>query len=373
MACSNCFNGCAEIVSDQCVKYTGANVPELGISNGDTLAAVENALATHLVSVMSGTGVTFDFDPSIFCTVVQNHLPTCCSDITLVQIITALIQASCDLEAQAVIVANDLYNLEAPYTVDCLSGVVSTSGTHDILQAVINSLCAIDDSIVALALDVSTNYVKIADINDYIQAYIDGSSSTLVKNKMVPYTAVEYYGSLSYFDISGAGIGDWVNIYLCNGQNGTPDKRGRVGIGATSMGATAFNPAVDPGIPGNPTYNLGTTQGANTVVLDATQIPSHVHTATSTAVSTDHSHFMVNTSAAGTLTTVTPLADSYDTGSGDDDYSLKGATSGVANLGKTSNNKSDVTVSTTVAPTGGGLAHSNIQPVLSCYYIIYIP
>ena len=37
MSCSNCFNGCTEIISDQCVRYTGFNIPALGISNGDTL------------------------------------------------------------------------------------------------------------------------------------------------------------------------------------------------------------------------------------------------------------------------------------------------------------------------------------------------
>ena len=41
MSCSNCFNGCAEITSDKCVKYTGADIPALGISYGDTLLHVE--------------------------------------------------------------------------------------------------------------------------------------------------------------------------------------------------------------------------------------------------------------------------------------------------------------------------------------------
>ena len=48
---------------------------------------------------------------------------------------------------------------------------------------------------------------------------------------MVPYTVVEYYGPLTYFDNTGAGQGDWDRIFLCNGLNGTPDKRGRVAVG----------------------------------------------------------------------------------------------------------------------------------------------
>lgn len=371
MACSNCFNGCAEIVSDQCVKYTGEDVPALGISNGDTVSAVENAIITNLISVMNGTGIKFDISEADMCTVVRNYLPTCCADLTLVDVITALVKATCQIEAYVVGLANSFSSLESSYNVGCLS-VSGNSGTHSVLQATIDFLCSVNANLAALALDVSTNYVKIEDINSYIEAYINGSSSTLIKNKMVPYTVVEYYGPLSNFDISGAGIGDWVDIYLCNGQNGTPDKRGRVGVGATTMGSTPFNSAVDPAIAGNPTYAIGATAGANTVTLSVSEIPSHTHSATSTATSTDHFHYMVNTAGGGTLSTTTPLADNFD-GAGDDDYQLKGATSGTANLGRTSSSKSDVTVSTTVAATGGGLGHSNIQPVLACYYIMYIP
>ena len=54
MACNNCFNGCAEIVSDKCVRYTGADIPTLGISKGDTLASVEAALATFIQNIITG-------------------------------------------------------------------------------------------------------------------------------------------------------------------------------------------------------------------------------------------------------------------------------------------------------------------------------
>jgi hypothetical protein len=50
MSCTNCFNGCSEITSDKCVKYTGADIPALGIQNGDTLEFVEQTLAQFLIS-----------------------------------------------------------------------------------------------------------------------------------------------------------------------------------------------------------------------------------------------------------------------------------------------------------------------------------
>ena len=35
--CQNCYNGCTEIVSDKCVKYTGPNLPCTGINKNDAL------------------------------------------------------------------------------------------------------------------------------------------------------------------------------------------------------------------------------------------------------------------------------------------------------------------------------------------------
>ena len=42
--CTDCYNGCTEIVSDRCVKYTGIDVPVLGIQTGDTLSHVEESI-----------------------------------------------------------------------------------------------------------------------------------------------------------------------------------------------------------------------------------------------------------------------------------------------------------------------------------------
>jgi microcystin-dependent protein len=95
---------------------------------------------------------------------------------------------------------------------------------------------------------------------------------------------------LDNFSASGAGIGNWARIFLCNGQNATPDLRGRVLIGVTNgMGSTSLDSAVNPGIPGNPTYNLGSTHGSNSIILNTGQMPAHSHTATVSAVA-NHTH-----------------------------------------------------------------------------------
>lgn len=377
MGCSNCFNGCAEIVSDQCVKYTGIDVPVLGIQKGDSLSYVEQALIEFLTSTLDGTGIKIDIPSEIICEVVQKYLPTC-GDITVVDLITALIKAVCDLQEQVTAIAEDVATIEADYDVDCLSGVSSNSGTHAILQAVITKLCVLEVDLAALALDVDTNYVKKSELCSLVDACIAASTPAVTQQyqKMVPYTVVEYYGPLTNFDGSGAGLAGlgWDKIYLCNGNNGTPDKRGRIPVGAIQgVGGGALNPVVDPGNPGNPNYALLTAAGANTVTLTTAQMPSHTHVPAVVVTETPHSHFVAqNTSDAGAdLSSSLTLSRIADLG-GNFSYSLKGQSS-TANIGLTNTVSTNVAVSVTNATAGSGNAHANIPPVLACYYIMYIP
>lgn len=373
MSCSNCFNGCAETISDQCVRYTGVDVPILGIQTGDSLSYVEQALIGFLTSTLDGTGITLVIDPQIICNIVSKNLIEC-EDLTLPNVIQALIKAICELDERVTAIEADLAALEGSYDVDCLEGVNSGSGTHAILQAAINKICGLEVDLTALALDVDTNYVKLADLNSLIAAYLASvGTSTKYYNRMVPYSVVEFYGSISgKFDASGAGLGDWEKIYLCNGNNGTPDKRGRVPVGATTgMGGGPLNPAVDPAVAGNPAYALLGVAGANTVTLSPTQLPPHSHSATNTVAVTNHTHFTSVTGTQVGLTSTTPVVQTATYG-GNTSYSLSGAV-GTANIGVTSENKSDVTVDTVIGSTGGGLAHTNYQPGLGCYYIMYIP
>jgi microcystin-dependent protein len=373
--CSNCYNGCTEIVSDRCIKYTGIDVPVLGIQTGDSLSYVEQALITFLTSTLDGTGVKIDLGDTVVCNLVQQYLPTC-KDLSIVDISKALIEAACDLQEQVDDVVADIAVLNADYTIGCLTGVTASSDTHAIVQAVITKLCQVQVDLTALALNVSTNYVSIANINSYIQAYLNSiGSSTLVSNKMVPYSAVPYFGPLSYFNGTGAGTGDWVKIYLCNGQNGTPDLRGRTLVGTTTgMFGGPLDPEVDPANPANPNYVITTEVGANEVFLSSTQIPAHTHIATAVATVTPatHSHLTVSDGTAIPLNVDDPIDSGYSSG-GNLGYSLRSASDTTANLGKTNDVTIDVGVAVSNGSTGGGLGHANIQPSRGCYYIIYIP
>jgi microcystin-dependent protein len=363
--CSNCYNGCVETISDQCVRYTGVDVPILGIKTGDSLSYVEQALITFLTSTLDGTGIILPINPQIICEIVSKNLVSC-EDLSLPNVISAIIQAVCELDTRVTALEDDFAALEASYSVGCLTGVTGSSGTHAILQAVITKLCGLEVELDALSLNVSTNYVKLSDLNSLIAAYLTSvGTSTKYYNRMVPYGVVEFYGSLTgKFDGTGAGIvgTDWEKIYLCNGNNGTPDKRGRVPVGATTgMGGGSFNPAVDPGVAGNPSYALLGTAGSNTVTLSATEIPAHSHLATATVTDPGHLH---------TISYAHGEADQNEPGAYGDLMDMNGIKSS-----STSTNTAftGVSVAVSVGSTGGGLAHANYQPGLGCYYIMYIP
>jgi microcystin-dependent protein len=323
----------------------------------------------------------------VVCNLVQQYLPTC-GDLTIVDISKALIEAACDLQEQVDAIDDTLTILNADYTIGCLTGVTASSNTHAIVQAVITKLCQVQVDLTALALNLSTNYVSVADIDSYIEAYLNSTgSSTLVSNKMVPYSVVPFFPTLAVlanFDSTGAGIGNWLKIYLCNGQNGTPDLRGRTLVGTTTgMFGGPLNSAVDPAIPGNPAYSLGTTAGVNQVTLGATQIPSHSHSSTVLSAGL-HTHYTV-VSATETAGNANSLFDgsnvsrndlgltsrAYNQSSDAFDYELTTST-GTINAGKTSENGLH-THSVTIGDTGGNLPHQNNQPATGCYYIIYIP
>jgi len=378
MSCTNCYNGCVEITADKCVKYTGLDSIPLGITSGDSLLIVEQALIEKVVSFLDGTGIDITIAPADYCALVTGYLPVG-SVFTAVELFTALVKAACDLQTQVTAVAADIATLNGDYTVDCLSGVTSTSDTHEIVQAIIDKVCATDVALAALALDVDTNYVKLADLNTLIAAYLATLTPGTVqfKDRMVPYSVVEYYGALTNFDPTGKGLTaeGFTDVYLCNGNNGTPDKRGRVGVGAiVGVPGGVLAPAVNPSTPGNPNYSILGVDGANVVTLTSSQIPSHTHVATTVVTDPGHYHYMFT----DTVTTSSALVNSTDNVSRARDFDgvfsyTMGPSSALSTLGRSEAKTTGITASVSNANTGDGTSHTNIQPVLACYYIMYIP
>lgn len=363
MSCESCYNGCVQTVSDECVRYTGINYAALGVETGDNLVSVEQAIMNALVPLLSGEGDAIALN--ISCPIVDLYLPAHTPNTQ--ELFTATVSAICSLQAQIFTIDDVLTILNANYTIGCLTGVTASSDTHAIVQAIINKLCLTVTDLAALTLDVDTNYVKLADLDALIAAYIasqSGGGSNQQYLKMVPYVAYEYYGSLTNFDGTGAGLNSagFYKVYLCNGLNGTPDRRGRVGVGAIqNVPGAPLDAAVNPANPGNPNYAIFNTAGANTVTLITSQMPSHSHVATATSIGTispnPHSHTI-----------------SYLNKGGGDGSNVIGSQVS-SNIKNTSSVSLTVDISTSVTNTntGGGAAHANIQPVIAAYYIMYIP
>ena len=375
--CSNCYNGCTEITSDKCVKYTGVDVPLLGIQNGDSLSFVEQALITFLGSALDGTGIQPVVSPSDICPVVQANLDEC-NPLSLNNYLVGIIRTICELNDQVESLSQSgNSNKEAAYSVECVSGVSDNTSTRDVLQQTIIKLCEVEQSLNTFITDVTTNYVQIVDINTYIENYLKSDpSQNLISNRMVPFSAQPYFGQLNVFDSSGAGIGIWDRIFLCNGQNGTPDLRGRVPVGSTSMGNTTMDIEVDPALAGNPTYDLNNRVGTNSITLQLAQIPSHTHSASvvTSITPADHCHYTMNVSSNSESNP--PTATNYllqgKAAGGNTSYSLRG-TSSIANIAKTDDVTLSASSTPTIQPVGGGVPHDNFQPGLGSYYIIYIP
>lgn len=379
MSCESCYNGCVETVSDECVRYTGINYAALGVETGDTLVSVEQAIMNALVPLLTGVGDEITLSEEDVCELITGFLTGGLVHNSQ-DWITALVKGECDLQEQIVAINNILDILNSDYVVGCLTGVTDSSDTHDVVQAIITKLCETVASLTALSLDVSTNYVKLSDLNTLIQAYLDSISGggTQQNSKMIPFVAYEYYGSLTNFDGTGAGISalGWDKVYLCNGSNGTPDKRGRASVGAIDgVPGGPLNANVDPAY-GNPNYALYDVNGTNTVTLTSNQIPSHTHLPSVIVNEVPHYHSLasVGTNGAGgpTLSAGGTLQVEMSEG-GNGSYRLSNSTTPIATLGETSSVSTNINVGVSISYTGGGTAHSNVQPVIAAYYIMYIP
>lgn len=370
MSCSNCYNGCSQITSDQCVRYTGIDVPVLGIKNGDSLSYIEQALIEFLVSTLDGSGIKVDLDQSFFCDIFSDNLPKC-GDLTVVDVLNTLVKTACAIQEEVIAngeaiveLQNSVSEINGSYNFpanNCLGTLPANPTTHDVVQAVVSTLCA-----TIASLD---GYVLLTELPTLIAQYLSSQSGGVTKayDKMVPYVAYEYYGPISgNFDGTGAGIGYWEKVYLCNGDNNTPDKRGRVAVGVTTgMGGGPMSSAVNPGGL-NPNYTLYSNFGSNGVQLTEAQMPSHTHanTATSTITPNPHTH-AVGTSGSDDPN---PANSIRRTSAGIDGYTTSGTSGNLLQ-------ETGLTVNTTITnvQTGSGEFHPNNQPAIGCYYIMYRP
>lgn len=351
--CKNCFDGCTIKTFDKCIRYTGEDVEDLDICNGDPLNEVLEDIITRLLSYTDGSGITVQLTSP--CTAVSNKLA---SDYTLANILQAFSDLICEHEEEIDDI-NDVVNTPYSFNTSCLT-LGANPTKDDILQATITKTCANTTAIATILAD----YVKASQLNTLIQQYLDaiddGSTSIQQNSKMVPYVAYEYYGPMSNFDSSGKGLSasGYEKVYVCNGSNGTPDKRGRVAVGANvGVPGGAMDSAVDPAVAGNYQVTTKGKLGSFKHTLTLTETAAHTH-ATSTQV--------VNLNLPGQI------------GGDNDDHNNKSrfaaGDKGYDTPGSffTLPYSFSLPASTTGA-AGGGQSHNNTQPSIGAVYIMYIP
>lgn len=363
MPCKDCFDNCDRIVSDQCVQYTGPEIPLLGVCTGDTLFKFEEEVVKKLLSFIDGTGIT-PKDLTIDCEWLEDQLGFLPKDLN--NVLQLLIDSSCTLKQlvdslSAQLADNTVFNTA------CLVGLPSNPTRDNILQAAVNMLCAMKVTVDAIP----TTYVKVSDIDSLVTNIVtnilagEPDEETPVNQfylRAIPYVAMEYYGSIGNFDSSGKGLANlgWDKMYLCNGNNGTPDRRGRVGVGALrGVPGGSMDTAVDPSSnPNNPNWALNDKYGKSYETLTLAQIPNHNHTITDPG----HKH------------NIDGVTGGDDNNNNNTSRFAGGDKNNEAGFFFTNTTgMSTSTTGITIASTGGGQPHNNVQPSIAALYIMYIP
>lgn len=345
MSCTDCFNNCADRqTTDRCVQYTGVDIPILGICNGDSLYQVEVIILDTLQELATGQGILLS-DVTIGCSFLTDILDG--EDKTLVNLIQMLITAGCSLRAMVQILQDEI---DTPLVISapCLTLPVNPT-RDDILSAIVTRLC----SLTTIVTTIQSDYQPASTLCAAVSACI-ASATTQEYTRMPKYCPIPYVGVLSVFDSTGKGLSafGYDKVYLCNGNNSTPDLRGRVAIGAnTNIVGPALDAAVDPALSANAGYNFAqnTKKGTYTDTLSTAQIPAHTHGVNDPG----HTHLVANIGQF-----MRPCGSACSP-----DYEPGGG-------GLTSNAN---TTGITINSTGGNQPHNTTQPSYGVAYIIYLP
>jgi microcystin-dependent protein len=176
----------------------------------------------------------------------------------------------------------------------------------------------------------------------------------------------------TYFDATGLGVTN--NIFtgwaICNGQNTTPDMRGRMIIGTVNniQGTSPLGVDVDPLTPGVTNFSFGDIGGKQKVALAISEMPSHDHGGatgndgghTHNLTDPGHTHNMLGQNGIGGLARVR-------TGNGNTSPSV---TTDSATTGISIDSVADHAHS--INGQGGGDKHENLPTYISLVWIMRI-
>lgn len=353
MACTNCLQNCGgQSTSDQCIEYTGDDIPLLGICSGDQLSKVEAAVITALLTSLDGTGIEPTDVTLENCPWLKQQFIG--KDPTLANFLQLLIDAECSLKEMIDAISST--NTDNPvFVTTCLSGLPTNPTPTQVLQALTQDYCALKQ----VVNQIPATYVKNSDLPTLVSQIltamgITGGSTSIQYAQYIPLkTILPYYGDLGNFDNTGKGLASvgFQGLYLCNGSNDTPDVRGRTFVGAVrNVPGGTLDAAVDPSLAYNPNtnYTLGDRFGENYHTLTTSEIPTHTHGVTDTGHTHTISVFLDDKGKTGGL-----VDSPADRGHGSSTQSTNSASTGIS-----------------INSAGGGAFHNNIQPSMAVYYII---
>jgi hypothetical protein len=341
MACQDCFKNCGNsYTSDKCVEYTGPDIPILGICTGDTLSIVEAQIFEHLIAVMDGTGIIVEEVTLDDCPWLRDQFVG--KDKTLVNLFQLLIDNQCALKEQL-----DSFTGESQvFDTKCLTGLPVNPSSVDILQATVTLLCSVKTTVDAIP----STYVKLSDLTNLVLQIMGSNPTNGSFPKSIP---VPYIGSLSNFDNTGKGLGQYVGWYMMNGLNGTQDWRGRKVVGAVrNVPGGALDADINPSIQGSAVnYGQGDKFGKPFHLLSITELPPHTHGVNDSG----HSHGLSNSY------TLDPS----------DNFGGAANNGGMIPILVTAPQRTQPnTTGITLQSTGGGLAHENRDPSVAAVWIV---
>ena len=288
---ANCLNFGAGGVTDQSVVYTGTSVPAFNICYGDSLNNVEAAVLQVLTNFSTGVGISM---PNInlttgSCAPLFAGCISCCGSCTdLPCLLNCYHTAICTLYTDVTTLQTEVTALlSGPYNTACLTGVTSSSPLNAIIQEMILELCTAES-------DISTLTTSITNINNNLNTNIGnfllnaitsctgtdsviktgtGATASIAFKGFTPIGGfVGYVGvTAGKFDSTGLGLAgtDMCGWAIMNGNNGTTNMMGQIGVGLTNMGGTLPSNAT-----GMSVTTIGQQIGEPTHTLTINEIPS---------------------------------------------------------------------------------------------------
>lgn len=375
--CNNCSNtdiNCSDNYSSNCIIWDGTDIECLGISKGDNLTFIENAIAEKVCLILDSINLTNVSLCGDILTLIENK------DKNVANLLQALITESCTLRELIANIENTPAQIGVNVDIKCLSinidpcDIDKSLDLNIVLQTIINGYCALKTQVDNIEIQIGesvTNVINETIIDGVLSNKLlscqpnrivkSGAASTAVLNYrgfVPPFVALPYFGSLSYFDGTGKGIigTPMCNYNICNGNNGTPDLRGFTIVGAINgAGGGTLSPLVDPTLPQNAgmNYSIGDSGGENRHKLTISEIPSHGHG----FVAAPHTH---------------TVALKYQTSSGSQTQTLMtDAVDGIPGSPFVKTTSSTI-ITGTISNTGSDQYHENRMPFKAAIWIMMV-